>query len=132
VEQCERCAEFPDVLEHLVGWRHFHTDAVCWELVWRVYRRHLGIRLPYENVLVPRAEWPGLIEAGKTLWQHVRSPARYDLALMRGRSGDHIGLLLDAHTVLHVLSPAAGVSRNRLETFARLCDSLDFYRYVEG
>lgn len=131
-DACAACTAWPGTLEALVGWQHFHDGApACWWFVRETYWRHLGIALPYENVLLPRREWGRLIDAAAGKWVPVTDPRPYDVVLIqrcRTVRVDHIGLYAGDDRVLHVPTRRAGVCRNRIGYFSEHDCTVQVYR----
>jgi cell wall-associated NlpC family hydrolase len=70
--------------------RAWSEDFDCWALVRVVQALHFGRRLPFN----PQVEVPG--------WRTVAGPAiEGDVITMQGVKGPHIGVMVDAHRVLH-------------------------------
>lgn len=130
---CTECAQLPQVLEQLVGWRHFH-GAPCWYLLREVYGQHLGLSLPVGNVLEPKDAWRRLIDEQLGNWVAVECPSRYDAVLCRppdeyAHVSDHIGIAIAAHAFVHFARPAAGVCLGPLARYRDAGWSVRAYRY---
>ena len=131
---CPECAALPADLAAIVGWRHFHTPAACWELLRLVAQRHLGIVLPFENVLEQRRRWRELVAAGQgrfggVLWRRAAAPARaYDGVLFRFEATDHMGIALDGRRFLHVPRPEVGACLGEIARWAERAESWGIYR----
>jgi cell wall-associated NlpC family hydrolase len=130
MEPCPICARLPGALEDLVGWRHFHTSAPCWEFCRQVYARHLGLQLAPENLLERRCRWHRLVDRHRHEWERTAAPQVYDLVLiLQRRQFDHLGLYAGAGAVLHAPSLVAGVTRTTLEALRIAGWTVETYRY---
>lgn len=90
--------------------------VTCWSLVRRVYAEVARIDLPAFAEIDPRdlVRIAVEMEGARDLdpWVPVESPRALDVALMhvRGRRVAHVGVMLDAETVLHVERSTAAVA----------------------
>lgn len=91
-------------------------EVTCWSLVARVYREHLAIDLPAYGEISAR----DLVRVARTMearkddgWQVVTDPQAFDVCLMRAPRGGavvaHVGVMVNASSVLHVEAASAAV-----------------------
>jgi len=128
---CEVCASaWPSSLEGFIGWMHFHGPP-CWFLVREIYRRHLGITLPFDNVLEPQERWRALVQAGLVEWHSVEegNEQPYDGVLLRTEHVDHIGLVIAPGRFLHVPRPEAGACAHPFARYREHGQRLRVYRH---
>lgn len=108
----------------------------CWGVVQAVYRDQLGIDLPgygeisAANLLRVRRQ----IAAGADAepWLPVTDPREFDVAVMRlpsGRGHGHVGVMIDAHNVLHS-EGASGVAVDRIDAATIRNRIMGYWRHV--
>lgn len=108
----------------------------CWGCVYLCYRECLGITLPHygeisaADLLRVRRE----IAAGTAsdVWQQVRDPREFDVAVMRlptGKGHGHVGIMLDPHSVLHV-EAGSGVAVERVNSVTIRDRIMGYWRHV--
>lgn len=115
----------------LIG--HPHTaQENCWWLVRKVFREQLGIEMPHIDVdLRDSPENVGAIKRAAEMsgWKPSQDPLPrpWDIVLMTGPTGRHVGVMLEVNGGLHVLHSVsgAGVCLQRLADL-RLAGFRDF------
>jgi len=106
----------------------------CYGLVCLVYKERLGIELPdYKGVFTDHdiatlRRVAKEMKSYKEKWQRVQTPQLYDVVMLRtGAYTWHVGLVLDNHRMLHVMTGINSVVEdytgrywgNRVEEFRR-------------
>ena len=111
-----------------------HTALDCWGLVCLVYKEQLNIILPDFKGIFTDHDIATLRRVAKEMksykekWQRVQTPQLYDVVMLRtGAYTWHVGLVLDNHRMLHVMTGINSVVEdytgrywgNRVEEFRR-------------
>ena len=76
------------------------TERNCWWLVRHVFKEQLGIDLPIVQVGIGGDESKAIREASQTSgWRpcEVTDPREFDVVLMQGPLGPHIGVMISAN-----------------------------------